>query len=51
MIDQSGHCLLIDMGFAKQFTSKRKDEMKSFTNCGTPDYIAPEIIKGIGASF
>lgn len=51
MIDQTGHCKLIDMGFAKEFTSKKKEDEKTYTNCGTPDYMAPEIIKGIGASF
>ena len=26
MIDQTGHCKLIDMGFAKEFTSKKKED-------------------------
>lgn len=51
MIDQTGHCKLIDFGFAKEFTSKKKEDQKAYTKCGTPDYMAPEIIKGIGASF
>ena len=50
MIDSSGHCKLVDFGFAKQFAETNKT-MKTFTNCGTPDYIAPEVLKGIGASF
>lgn len=54
MIDEKGHCKLIDFGFAKQFNTKDgtgRRELKTFTNCGTPDYIAPEILKGVGTSF
>lgn len=50
MIDNTGHCKLVDFGFAKQFPKNNKT-MKTYTNCGTPDYIAPEVLKGIGASF
>ena len=54
MIDSEGHCKLVDFGFAKRFHRRAlKDggQCRTYTNCGTPDYIAPEILRGIGASF
>jgi serine/threonine protein kinase len=51
LIDNDGHCKLVDLGFAKQFQNRKRQDMKSYTNCGTPDYIAPEVLKGVGASF
>ncbi|TID29344.1 hypothetical protein CANINC_002027 [Pichia inconspicua] len=38
LISRSGHIKLADFGFAKQV------ETTTYTLCGTPDYIAPEII-------
>jgi serine/threonine protein kinase len=37
-----GHIKLVDFGFAK----KLKQNQKTLTNCGTPAYIAPEILIG-----
>ena len=53
MIDNEGHCKLVDFGFAKRFSSRdiKKNQLRTFTNCGTPDYIAPEVLRGVGASF
>ena len=53
MIDSRGHCKLIDFGFAKKFTENdlKKNNMRTFTNCGTPEYIAPEVIRGMGAGL
>jgi len=52
ILDQQGHCNLVDFGFAKQFKSNRsRREMRTYTNCGTPTYIAPEVLKGAGSSF
>ncbi|KAJ3019536.1 UNVERIFIED_CONTAM: camp-dependent protein kinase catalytic subunit [Siphonaria sp. JEL0065] len=47
LIDSKGHIKITDFGFAKQI----KDD-QTWTLCGTPDYLAPEIIraKGYGKS-
>ena len=41
LLDSKGHVKLADFGFAKIL---KKD--KTYTLCGTPEYLAPEIIKG-----
>ena len=41
LIDKEGHIKITDFGFAKQLTNDR-----TYTLCGTPEYLAPEIIKG-----
>ena len=40
LIGSDGHIRLTDFGFAK------KIEDRSYTLCGTPEYLAPEIIMG-----
>eukprot|EP00494_Astrolonche_serrata_P027337 UN27600 len=42
VLDSSGYLKVTDFGFAK------KVEDKTFTLCGTPDYLAPEIVTGQG---
>lgn len=42
LIDQRGHVKLTDFGFAKTVPHK------TWTVCGTPDYLAPEIIRSKG---
>jgi serine/threonine protein kinase len=44
LIDESGYPKLIDMGFAKRLAAHRK----TYSMCGTPDYMAPEIIRRQG---
>jgi len=41
LIDERGHIKLADFGFAKVLYEDR-----TYTLCGTPEYLAPEIIKG-----
>jgi len=43
LIDGQGYCLITDFGFAKVMTTARTS-----TLCGTPDYLAPEIVTGKG---
>ena len=42
LIDGNGNIKLCDFGFAKVV------EERTFTNCGTPEYTAPEVIDGLG---
>ena len=46
LIDKDGHLKLTDFGLSKVRFSK---EQLAFTMCGTPEYIAPEIIIGGGS--
>ena len=42
LIDRDGHLKIIDFGFAKRVTDR------TWTLCGTPEYLAPEIIQSKG---
>lgn len=42
LIDAEGYCVVVDMGFAKIVVDK------TYTLCGTPEYLAPEIIMSKG---
>ena len=44
LIDDSGHVKLIDFGFAKIVDGR------TYTLCGTPEYLAPEVIQSKGHS-
>ncbi|XP_062307329.1 cGMP-dependent protein kinase 2 [Osmerus eperlanus] len=47
MLDADGYIKLVDFGFAK----KIRCGQKTWTFCGTPEYVAPEIILNKGHSF
>ena len=42
LLDRKGHLKIVDFGFSKQVKDKTR------TLCGTPEYIAPEIILNMG---
>lgn len=46
LIDSNGYIKLCDFGFCKRVKKK-----KTWTLCGTPEYIAPEVILSKGYSF
>lgn len=45
LLDSIGYLKLVDFGFAKRTRSR------TYTVCGTPEYLAPEIIRTKGYSF
>ncbi|KAM7534341.1 hypothetical protein Aperf_G00000114364 [Anoplocephala perfoliata] len=47
LLDQYGYCKMTDFGFAKKIGFGRK----TWTFCGTPEYVAPEIILNKGHDF
>lgn len=49
MIDKDGHIKLIDFGFAKRLSSSNK--YRTYTNCGTLGYTAPEVLLGTSEGY
>jgi protein kinase X len=49
LLGADGHVKLVDFGFAKELSST--EGFRTYTNCGTITYIAPEVIKNIGHGF
>ena len=49
LLDSDGNLKITDFGLSKQgVSSSDKKEGKTYSFCGTPEYLAPEIIKGVG---
>jgi hypothetical protein len=51
LLDHMGYVKVIDFGFAKRLPSRLPNgqmQDKTFTVCGTPEYLAPEIIMSKG---
>jgi serine/threonine protein kinase len=47
---ESGNLKLVDFGFAKQLKYEKSNGLfqgrgRTFTKCGTPEYMAPEVIQ------
>ena len=49
IFDFRGYLKVADFGFAKKLD--KRTHYKTYTVCGTPEYIAPEIVTGQGHSF
>jgi serine/threonine protein kinase len=45
ILDGEGHLKLTDFGLSKLFST---GETMTYSFCGTPEYLAPEIVKGTG---
>lgn len=50
LMDEHGYIKVIDFGFAKKFPYFSNDQRldKTYTLCGTPEYLAPEIVMSKG---
>ena len=50
LLDGKGYVKMIDFGFAKKFPYEKNGEKmdKTYTLCGTPEYLAPEIVMSKG---
>jgi serine/threonine protein kinase len=44
LLDHSGHVCVTDFGLSKDLG----DDLQSYTFCGTPEYLAPEIVMSVG---
>ena len=47
LLDGEGHIRLTDFGLSKTGIFKTEEDM-TYTICGTPEYLAPEIVRGEG---
>ncbi|CDW73649.1 protein kinase domain containing protein [Stylonychia lemnae] len=48
ILDSDGNLKITDFGLSKQGLDKQNDKSKTYSFCGTPEYLAPEIITGEG---
>ena len=45
LLDAEGYIKMVDFGFAKVLTPEAR---RTYTLCGTPEYLAPELVLGKG---
>ncbi|CAM1502248.1 Fc.00g042320.m01.CDS01 [Cosmosporella sp. VM-42] len=49
LLDGDGHIKLVDFGFAKRLGNRGDNHpVETYTLCGTPEYLAPEVIQNKG---
>lgn len=48
LLDSDGHIKLVDFGFAKRLGNSNTTPVETYTLCGTPEYLAPEVIHNKG---
>ena len=48
LLDEDGHIKLVDFGFAKRLGYQGDRPVETYTLCGTPEYLAPEVIHNKG---
>ena len=48
LLDHEGYIKITDFGLSKQGLETNKTGARTYSYCGTPEYLAPEIIQGIG---
>ena len=48
LLDKDGHIKLVDFGFAKRLGQGGNSQTETYTLCGTPEYLAPEVIHNKG---
>lgn len=48
LLDAEGHIKLVDFGFAKRLGYRGDRPVETYTLCGTPEYLAPEVIQNKG---
>ncbi|KAK8143838.1 serine/threonine protein kinase, AGC [Beauveria asiatica] len=48
LLDKDGHIKLVDFGFAKRLGHHDDRPVETYTLCGTPEYLAPEVIHNQG---
>ncbi|KAK7209704.1 hypothetical protein V2G26_016882 [Clonostachys chloroleuca] len=48
LLDADGHIKFVDFGFAKRLGHQGDRPVETYTLCGTPEYLAPEVIHNKG---
>ena len=48
LLDSDGNLKITDFGLSKQGVETGNGGEKTYSFCGTPEYLAPEIIQGVG---